>query len=301
MVNGTSAPSAAAKEGEVLALHGAAERAARRAGCSEEQALDVAQEAVVRILARGSLGAVGPGYAARVGRSVACDEGRRRQIAGRHWTRLAATLDPFPGPAQLLQEREGQEDHRRRLAALRTAVEGLPPLLRPIIQAELKGLSRSETAARLGLSIPAVRMRAYRARRWLEVRLSGSKGPAAAGRGPGPRPGRRRGPGTDAPPVGGGMLDQAWADATRADRVWCEDGGFERWKPTDMQLGARVLLRCTCCGRLADDPEPRCFPLVSDLTHDEVAVARVIPDAAAAARLETLRRESRGETEESCA
>ena len=75
---------------------------------------------------------------------------------------------------------EARCSQREEARILSKAIRNLRPALRtPIALSELRELSRSETARRLGLSVPAVKARIFRGKRQLRQELVSSLNPSA--------------------------------------------------------------------------------------------------------------------------
>ena len=78
---------------------------------------------------------------------------------------LASLVDPSPSPEEMLEYREVQR-------ALRKAIEGLPPGLRPVVLMHYRDqLSFSEIGRRLKMPESTARSYSYRARRLLRASL----------------------------------------------------------------------------------------------------------------------------------
>ncbi|TAJ84774.1 RNA polymerase sigma factor [Reyranella sp.] len=120
-----------------------------------EMAADLTQETFLRFAEQGSRTTIvdDRSYLYRTARNLAIDHVRR---IGRHRTDstthddLADLPENLPGPEQIV-------DGRQRLDRLRTIVEGLPKRTRQVfVLNRIEGLTYSEIAGRLGISISSV-------------------------------------------------------------------------------------------------------------------------------------------------
>src|SRR5690606_17100241 len=124
------------------------------------------------LLARGAAGSALP-WLYGIARHAAADRGRSRrrsperaEEAGALEELAARLIDPAPGPRELLES-------ARRAAAVRRAIDALPPRHRTVLLLrEVDELRYDELAAALGCPIGTVESRLHRAREALAARLA---------------------------------------------------------------------------------------------------------------------------------
>ncbi len=160
---------------KLVAAHGGSMMRTARSvlsGRVAEEVDDVVQEAFVAALTTGALprGDVGAWLRAIVVRKALDQAGRTRRRAE----------DPLPEPGGATSEPAAPGDPHGPIDAItaRRALAWLSPVDRAVlVLVDLEGRTMAETAAALGLTRVAVKLRASRARRRLARRLRGEVGP----------------------------------------------------------------------------------------------------------------------------
>lgn len=170
--------------------HPVVHRVVRRFARDPEDARDLVQRAFLRALTAARRATRGSPVPFRPWLlRIAVNLGKNHARDGRRWRMVpeeaaAATPDPRPGADELLER-------RRREAAVRRAVLGLPRRQREVIGLRLDaGLSFAEVAEALGITEVNARVHFHHASRRLAQVLRERQDGSAGDDGPGARPGR---------------------------------------------------------------------------------------------------------------
>ncbi|RLB65907.1 MAG: hypothetical protein DRH08_07325 [Deltaproteobacteria bacterium] len=153
-------------DGQVLAAHRAAFRAARRRGLPREDCLEIAQEVAARALL--VAGGVGPAWGTTAAWGVLVDRWRHVRVEAAGRPRAARAAAQGAGVLEDLVAAEDVAGRAELVARVPEALGDLPPAPRAVLELELLGLGRIQAAERLGITPEAARMRAHRGRRILE-------------------------------------------------------------------------------------------------------------------------------------